>query len=911
MNSTKPIDHKSPVQSFVVCSESNDSSFQSPQIAKTYLFTKFANHTTKEEEISSDQQSGLHEILEDQYLVYHREDITRTELDHLLLFTLEVHCIDLCRLSKILHPWLKDFSIHAVASFYSIDQDLDTSEMIAILFQKLWQSILQLDADILNKILQFTMDVDEDLFQLFDQAKNSNYPKVKAKNNTALPNNILGDPHQHIAPDFSKEKLTDDVTHFFSESGALSQYHSRYEPRISQNEMALDVLKTLQQDEILVAEAGTGVGKTLAYLVPGLYWLLGRLGERILLATHTKTLQDQVFYKEIPFLQKSIDKPFRAVLLKGRNNYLCKQQWEIIHSQNPDQFSKSEKEQILYLFNWVKHTQTGDLEENTAFITFNSQSMWSKLNTGDAYCQRNICPYESSCFLQKVRKAARFSDIVVINHSLLFANLNQTNSSLGEIHTLIIDEAHQIEKSASQYLGITLSKGIIAEFLHHLNPSEKKSEGLLHFLQIGIKKSALDESLENQMLAELENIKQSEINLLKKSGLFFREIENEIRNRIRDEKPGFVKIRFTEDDNPFHLHSEQLNVLISAIQQLLNSIKHLFQISTGNNDRFSKQFDTAMNELTGFHENMSILLNSIQHFTDYNEEWVYWCEHKLNYREYTFYSVPIDLSGLLANKLFSNLKRSVLTSATLSIANNFDYVKHRLGLHFLSDEIVKTKHYNSPFLYSEQMKFIVPVYFPAPKQPQYHAQTADMIAQISPKIKKNILVLFTSYTMLEDVYKRISVSMNHAGIPVYAQGIHGGRSRLLEKFMDSKHAILLGTSSFWEGVDIPGDALELLIITKLPFDVPNDPVVQARMEDVERKQGNAFLRFSVPEAIVRFKQGFGRLIRSGSDTGVMILLDNRVYHTQYGRLFLNALPVEPLFCESETTLMDELQNWYR
>jgi ATP-dependent DNA helicase DinG len=595
---------------------------------------------------------------------------------------------------------------------------------------------------------------------------------------------------------------------FFGPGGTLAQRLDDYEFRPSQVRMAHAVHRALEEQNHVIIEAGTGTGKTLAYLLPALLH-----GRRILVSTGTKTLQDQIFYKDIPLLESVLGRPIRAAYLKGRNNYLCRLKMETLHAEGS--FSLRELKSFKAIIDWAAETETGDRAELGS--VGDDSDLWSRMDARRDRCLGTKCKDYERCFLTLVRQKAMEADIVVVNHHLFFADLSIRKSDvpaiLPDYSAVIFDEAHELEDIATDYFGFHISNFRLAEFVHDANKLE----------------------------ADVELVSRA-------SDRFFN---------------GFALLRDGRYPVP---KLEGIESLIGALQDARRSIKQMKDFS-GEYEALARRAGELEAELEIFRSGRL-------------ENYVSWIERRD--RGIFLEACPVDVSGMLQEKLFTRVPTCVLTSATLTVGDSFGYMRERLGLNEARELSLATE-----FNVQKQALLYIPKSMPDYRHPSYVERAANEIRLVLRASTGRAFVLFTSYRQMETLYQEL---VDDLPFPCMIQGKGGGKSRLLEEFKMTPNAVLFATASFWQGVDVKGEALSAVIIDKLPFQVPSDPLVAARSACIQRQGGNAFSEYHVPTAILRLKQGLGRLIRSTTDRGILAVLDNRLSTKSYGRLFMDSLP---------------------
>jgi len=629
---------------------------------------------------------------------------------------------------------------------------------------------------------------------------------------------------------------------FFAPGGLLSRSTLLYEFRRGQLEMAQAVERALDENRHLIVEAGTGTGKTLAYLLPAL-----RSGRRVIISTGTKNLQEQLFFKDIPFLESLLG-PLRVCYMKGRANYVCRHKLYALRSQ-PILSGLEEISQYHAIAEWEKTTETGDRAEIDDLPE--TSQLWAKLDARSDACLGQSCPDYERCFITEMRRRAAESDVIIVNHHLFFADLaikQQAGAApdagvLPEAGIVIFDEAHELEDVASSYFGISLSNIRFEELARDL-------ETMLRA------KQALNSSITSAAQTARERAR-----------MFFAALPRGSANR----SGGDGRIPFLNREEFLEAQGDLYLGLLNALHRLEGELERV---------RGVEEAPPLRKRAADIREQLKFLLEANERNT------VFWLERRggrghgsapVTYLQAT----PIDVSELLGELLFENFPSIVLTSATLTVQGGFAHIRKRLGMNDARELVVP-----SHFRYGEQALLYLPPDMPDPRDANFQEEAAKRIRRMLDITHGRAFCLFTSYQQMHDLYERLLVEV---GYPLLLQGT-APRKALLEEFRETPSAVLFGTSSFWQGVDVQGEALSCVIVDRLPFAVPTDPVVQARMRAIEEGGGNPFFEYQVPSAVITLKQGFGRLIRSLEDRGVLMLLDPRIQRQRYGRVFIESLP---------------------
>jgi predicted DnaQ family exonuclease/DinG family helicase len=805
---------------------------------------------------------------------------------------------------------------------------LSDAKSAAELFLHLVDLALLTDLKEVRKILEILEPTDEiikiffsNLYLFLAQGK-YHFQKRLDKTSLIYSTNFYNIIGEDDSPENGHLKIEDidsgEIAAFFDKDGLLEKSFGIFELREVQIEMAQEVAKVFNGRDFLVVEAGTGTGKSLAYLLPALKWSLQNYGPfgRVIVSTNTKNLQEQLFFKDLPILHSILKEKFKAVLLKGKGNYLCLDKWFSILKDMKYRLNTFERSRILPLYMWVKQTETGDISENNGFALQRNLSIWSKFIAEDNYCPGKSCKYYSQCYLWRARNNARNAHLVVTNHSLLFSDLAAENAILSDYSNVIFDEAHNIEKVATEYLGIQISLWHFREIFNKLHQRERIETGILVQLRRRIQLGDLEKHKKELFRSHIDSI----ITLLKAGWNatqgFFKELSIHLKELVpsKSDKDYNTRFRYQKMDTleaKMSSYYSELSEYLRKIQGSIHELLELFKEIPSESFRYQKQISQ---ELLAQFTQFEALQNNLQFLIAAEwDDWIYWFEINVKYDSDAcrLYAAPLNISEILYEKLYKNLNTAVFTSATLTVGRSFDYLSKRVGLNYLEPERLNTLLLDSPFNYDEQVLFAVPAFIPDPRSPDYREVLKSFLGKLVIEQPRGTLVLFTSYSLLNEMYSSLKLTYESEKISLLAQGIDGGRHSIINEFRNNPRSVLFGTDSFWEGIDVPGEALEILLISKLPFDVPSDPIIQAKAELVEREGGNAFMDFTLPEAVIKFRQGFGRLVRSKSDFGVIIILDTRVIKKMYGRIFLESIPVKTTIFQDEDILWEKLLNWFK
>ena len=706
--------------------------------------------------------------------------------------------------------------------------------------------------------------------------------------------------------DKQEQKISpEQVAELLGADGIIAEKLPDYEDRPEQLRMAFTVSEAFNKSQLAVVEAGTGTGKSLAYLVPALLWARSN-HERVVVSTRTINLQEQLIRKDLPFLQRATGLEFYAVLVKGRSNYFCLRRGETA-GRELGLFDQDQAEELQQIIAWADVTKDGS-KEDLAFIP--SYQAWDEVCCEADQCARVRCAHYARCFFHRARRQAARADILVVNHALLLSDLalrQQTDNYsatavLPPFERVILDEAHHLEDVATSYFSSQITRFSFARVLNRLRHPRKLNQGLLPRLLDQLSQE-LPDSLDELYRALHGDIES----LFAKRQQLFDQALGELQS-IAEELCGFLDKRVTSQSELKHRIlpeftrtplwqkiCERVELLRSGTLDLSAGIANLFHTADALPDDVAEKVNSALVDLRGIAgrlEGLAADLGSFQAVAANSCVWIEVREGRIGRGKGLITGLsqaPLEVADNLNRALYQRFRTLVMTSATLTVAGAFGYFHARVGLDRVESARLTELSLDSPFDYQRQALVALPTDLPEPGKPGFAAAVRDAVEQAVLCSEGRSFVLFTSYVLLRQVYEELSPVLEAQRFRCLRQG-QENRHRLLKRFAEDETSVLFGTDSFWEGVDVPGRSLEQVIIVRLPFKVPTEPVLEARAQAIEERGGDSFMDYTVPQAVIRFKQGFGRLIRHRSDRGVVLILDTRVVKKGYGRMFLRSLP---------------------
>lgn len=819
--------------------------------------------------------------------------------------------IDTVELARVLFPSSDSFKLFELTESFSIDHErphqADSDALVtAELLLHFIRTAKQLPLVTLEKLTELSKYLKSNIEVLFDTIL-----QEKRKHVENLPEHLevfrgiaIRKKRQKYINRSHREKYDYPINHYDKEK-ILSLNWNQFEVRDGQFEMMDTVYESLRTQKHAMIEAGTGVGKSLGYLLPSIYFSISKR-KPILISTYTVQLQDQLMQNDIKNIEKMLQFPFKTVLLKGRNHYLNLFKFEQTLREIESHYDTAlTKMQILV---WLTYTETGDIDEIN--LSSGGKLFWNRIKHDGWHLSKEKDPWVSKDFYLYARKEAENADIVITNHSMLLIDLKQDQQLFQSYDYVIIDEAHHFEKTARNFFGKKLEY-IPCKFLcSQLGTIEKKQ--MFYHLEklVDAKKITADiPSFELDFI-----IIEMEKNI---DDLFIGIANNLIHNRKKNNHYQKIQMRLSNNQmkennwKPVLYCAENvisnIKEIKSGVTNRLTKLKKISEKLTEKEKAFIEEVYSVLNELDLLEQSVQMLL------IEKAQNYVYWLEgdERAIPNSITIQAQPISVKDQLVNEFFLKRKSIILTSATLTVNDSFYFFENELGLNRF-DDLIK-KQIISPFRYKEMTKLIIPNDVPEILQVtsiEYIESIANHLIAIAQATKGRMLVLFTSYEMLRQTYDLMKESGLLEEFILIAQGIStGSRTRLTKNFQRFDKAILFGTNSFWEGVDIPGEDLSCLAIVRLPFSPPDDPYTWAKSESLKAEGKNAFSAYSLPEAVIRFKQGFGRLIRRSTDKGIVIVFDRRIETTKYGNAFIKSIPDIPIEHASLKRIIKIVDDW--
>ncbi len=813
--------------------------------------------------------------------------------------------LDTFELACILMPYASRFSLGKLADELGIEfptrhRAVEDAQATFQLFNALLARAGNLDQKIIEEIAKLGDKSSWALKYAFqdllrDKARNAFAPgsigaQLAAKSGGA--DESLGllfsrnNAERPLKPNLRTDPLdVDALAHLLGPDGLFAGHFAGYEHRPEQVEMLRAVATTFNEHATLLVEAGTGTGKSLAYLLPTIYWA-AQNNQRVVISTNTINLQDQLYLKDIPDLRQVLPLEFKASLLKGRSNYLCRTRLDTLRKS--DKLSPEQVRVLAKVIAWLPSTTTGDSAELT-LMGPTENAVWSQLASDQDHCSPDHCAMnqDGKCFFYHAREKAEGAHIIIVNHALLLSDMATENRVLPEYKYLVVDEAHHLEARATDALAFDASRSSLELLLRGL-ASERG--GLIGNLAGSLRGSTLSAQAKRDLQYIFTDVAQDVDRALRGVYDFFNALDGFLGKQ--EQLPGESEssydrqIRLTAgrraqpEWSAIEIAWETFGAILLRVAEGMGKIykawSDLDSDDAPSQPELESEISFALRRVSETHAQMQAIVAKPQASS------IYWATINKNNGDISLHTAPLTVGEMLQKQLFAGKDAVVLTSATLCVNQKFDHIKSRLGIGDWANELAV----GSPFDYARAALVYVPTDIPEPGQPGYQKAVEATLIDLLRATRGRALVLFTSYSQLQAPYRAITRPLEEDDVVVIAQNLDGSRRQVLETFKTRERTALLGTKSFWEGVDVQGDALSCLAIARLPFAVPSDPIFAARSETFD----DSFAQYAVPEAVLRFRQGFGRLIRSNTDRGIVVILDKRVLTKNYGRIFIESLP---------------------
>jgi len=821
--------------------------------------------------------------------------------------------LDTLELARILLPTEPHHDLQGLAARYGINPggahramaDADTTRQ---LWLELVAELERLPGPILEAMNGLVAPIQWPLKFLFDEAEQRRVRTALSRKTESLMD-LFGDfsdllkaarrrPAEADEPRWQSSLDPSEIIDLFRPGGAVADAMPSHEDRPEQHHMVQAVCEAFNESKILMVEAGTGTGKSLAYLVPAVHWAMLNK-HKVVVSTNTKNLQAQLCFKDIPLVRRALDVPFKSAVIKGRANYVCVRKLLYVLKEAVRELEDGERLALLPILAWLPQTETGDIAENTGFALYRNAELWRKLYSTGQECLGRACRQLRHCFLMKARATCKAADLIVANHAVVFSELGIDSPVLPDYSHLIFDEAHNVENVATDLLAVELERWSMLRLLNRLHRPDRRGGGR------GLLPNLLFHLRRGRETAPRPDAKQAEANiedaahaagLARKSldtffsaaGLVFDQLQADSDKRRFDPT--------AHELESWHSMDVEKRNLIAALGDVKKQLEWLAgYLKEDDPERDFEYRRDFFYETRAWAQQIGELIHDIEFVLNAEEDnYVYWIQ-KTSGRggdDFRLAAAPLDVGPLLKELVYDRKSSVVLSSATLTVNKSFHFIASRLGVQLLDSERVMQLELGTSFDFDQQVMVCVPSFLPEPGRGEhaFEQALAQFLAQLHTATGGRGLVLFTSYAMLNHIYPLLKADLEHRNTLLLGQGVDGNRQQITRLFQKEVSSVLLGTQSFWEGVDVAGQALSCLTIAKLPFPVPTEPIVKARCEQIEARGEDSFMNYSLPTAIIRLKQGVGRLIRARTDVGVIVLTDKRVLTRRYGARFLRALP---------------------
>jgi len=818
--------------------------------------------------------------------------------------------IDTYAIASTMQPGAPRYSLYALSAMYGIPTDgahraLNDVHMTVALYQQLWKEVMELPLNTLAEIVRHGKPMAWDGQYIFEAALQMRSKDVFVTPSSAdyggedeelieLFSGENGSASQQLRPRAKLKQIeTEKIVATVRPGGLIASNFNGYEYRHQQADMMEAICNAFNEGQHVMVEAPTGVGKSMAYLVPAIHFAVQN-NDRVVVSTNTITLQEQLINKDIPLLRQILGIPFRAAVLKGRSNYLCPRRLAALRRRGPT--SADEMQMLARILVWLTKSRSGDRGELTLRGPAEA-SVWHRLSAEDEGCTTERCMTQmgGTCPFYRARRAAEAAHLLIVNHSLLLADVATEGRVLPDYKYLVVDEAHHLEDATTNGLSFRTDPYTIIRQMGDLGTV---NSGLLGDVLKQAQGSIPQEYYET--LDQFVNMVVDAASYMSKHvDLFFQVIRKFLEEHVRIPRNEYTQqirilnaLRSQQAWGEVQAYWDNLSKFTSgiaeAMTQLALGLKDLEDYDIDEYDDLLAGVSAAARHLTQLHEKLNEIV------VEPDKNYVYWAEFQPDGAKMSLHAAPLDVGPLVQRHLWYNKDTIVMTSATMRTDNSFSYIRDRLDADSVDEVVIDT-----PFDYESNTLLYLVNDIPEPAdQGAYQKMVEQGLISLCRASQGRALILFTSYAQLRQTSNAISDTLARDGIVVYDQSDGSSRSQLLEGFVGSEKAVLMGTRSFWEGVDVPGADLSVLVIVRLPFSVPSDPLFAARSELFD----NAFAQYAIPETILRFRQGFGRLIRRKTDRGIVAIFDRRILTKQYGRMFLDSLP----HCSTKQGCMAEL-----
>lgn len=834
--------------------------------------------------------------------------------------------IDTFELAGILLPHASRYSLTSLLRHLNIPlppdgqahRALDDAEAARRLFEALLDQARRLDGRVIEEVARTSAKTNWPLSMVFkDLKRERNYSapagtlgqQLAAKgliNETPLDGGytlLQGDgiPDKPLQPVPNPAPLPiEDLCRMLESDGLFEKHFTGFEYRPQQVDMMANVIGALNESYHLLIEAGTGTGKSMAYLIPAIYWGV-KNGQRVVVSTNTINLQDQLLNKDIPKLKNILPVDFKAVALKGRSNYVCPRRVQLFQAK--DNHSPKELRLLAKLLVWMPSTTTGDREE-LFMPDYSEQALWSQVASDGNICSPRTCTPDT-CFYARARQAAESAHVIIVNHALLLADIGVDSRVIPEYKYLIVDEAHHLEDNVTNQLSFSTDQKALEQLLRELSQPLRGSDkrvGLIH----EVSRRSLS-AVPDGLKGDVTDIINKSHDTVEKAASSVRQLFTSLQN-FMTEFPGKsqynTKIRLTDDAcaqpawSNVELGWDNTKTSLAGVSQALGII---YTMLTEMEAYDVPNWEALLSNLSSYRTRLDEVRSSLhQIITRPGKDRILWVERNIRNNVISLHNAPLHVGSLVRRHLLEPKESVIFTSATLRTNNSFEYFQERLDLWEAEEAAV-----GSPFDYENNTLLYLPTDIPEPNTAGHQQAVDKALVQLVKQIKGRTLVLYTAYSQLRNSARAIKKPLADAGIVVYQQGDGSSRRQMLENFKNADQAVLLGTRSFWEGVDIPGSDLSCVVISRIPFAVPSDPIISARSETFD----DAFNQYSIPQAVLMFRQGFGRLIRTKDDRGIVAVFDRRVLSKNYGQVFIDSLPSVTEHRGSSANLPEMAENW--